>query len=68
MTTKNVQESGNRQGEERLEKRETAAGKKAYHRPTLRCYGEVRTLTLAPSPIPQIESGTGFDFGRSSFP
>lgn len=68
MNTKNVQESGNRPGEERLEKREAVAGKKAYHRPTLRCYGEVRTLTLAPSPIPQVESGLGGPFGRSSFP
>lgn len=51
-----------------MEKRETAVRKKPYHRPTLRSYGEVRTLTLAPSPIPQIESGGGFDFGRSSFP
>lgn len=68
MTTKNVPESGTHHGEERLEKRETAVRKKPYHRPTLRSYGEVRTLTLAPSPIPQIESGGGFDFGRSSFP
>ena len=68
MTTKNVPESGTREEEERLERRETAVMKKAYHRPALRCYGEVRTLTLAPSPIFDIESGTGFDFGRASFP
>lgn len=36
--------------------------KKTYHKPTLQHYGDVRDLTLSPSPQPQFESGRGFGF------
>jgi len=36
-----------------------AWSKKAYTRPKLSVYGDVRDLTLAPTPYPTQESGTG---------
>lgn len=42
--------------------------KKSYRRPTLTRHGDVRTMTLAPSPVPQTESGGGGTFGRFILP
>ncbi|MCB8950849.1 MAG: hypothetical protein H6650_02425 [Ardenticatenales bacterium] len=39
--------------------------KKPYAKPGLTHYGDVRDLTLSPSPAPEFESGQGFGF-RSS--
>ncbi len=36
--------------------------KKPYQKPQLQHYGDVRDLTLSPSPAPEFESGQGFGF------
>lgn len=68
MSTNQDDKPKDEQAANRGENKAVAGKARRYHPPTLRRFGEVRTLTLAPSPITQIESGEGFDFGRSSFP
>lgn len=31
--------------------------KQPYHRPALSCFGDMRTMTLSPTPFPEEESG-----------
>ncbi len=43
--------------------------KSPYQKPVLTRHGDMRTNTLAPSPVPTIESGGGgSDYGRTTFP
>lgn len=41
---------------------ESAKRGRRYHQPILRKYGNVRDITLAPTPVPEIESGRGAGF------
>lgn len=61
---KKQHESHPREGIARMERE-----KKPYQKPVLTKHGDIRTHTLAPSPVPTIETGGGVgDFGRFILP
>lgn len=46
----------------RREQVEAAAQRKSYHRPSLRVYGDLRDITLAPTLTATGESGRGLPY------